>query len=153
MFSFGFLCRKIAMLGQSLLMNLHESFFSIGCKRKLQTERLRETTIILSLLTTSGSSDKPNLQDKIYLIGNSTLRQCSPKETLTVCIEAPQGSFSEKIKYFEIVMGHLWFLSETVGRVDLHRKYLKAVVLGKTLQPLHPSRTNRKQKCFTLQLH
>lgn len=40
-------------------------------------------------------------------------------------------------------MGHLWFLSETVGRLDLHRKYLKAVVLSKTLQPLHPSRTSK----------
>ncbi len=28
-------------------------------------------------------------------------------------------------------MGDLWFLSETVGRVDLHRKYLKAVRLSR----------------------
>ena len=46
------------------------------------------------------------------------------------------------MKYFEIIMGHLWFLSETVGRVDLHRKHLKAAVSSKTLQPLHPSRTS-----------
>lgn len=35
----------------------------------------------------------------------------------------------------------LWVLSETVGRA--HRKYLKAAVSSKTLQPLHPSRTRR----------
>lgn len=102
-------------------------------------------TTILSLLTTCGGNEhtaKPNMQPKMYLM--ETVQGLSfLKETLTVCTEAQLGSFIEKTKYFEIVMGHLWFLSETVGRLDLHRKYLKAVVLSKTLQPLHPSRTSR----------
>lgn len=43
-----------------------------------------------------GSPEEPNIQTKIYLFGNSTIRQSSLKETLTVCIEAPQGSLLKK---------------------------------------------------------
>lgn len=62
------------------------------------------------------------MQTKIYLIGNSTVRQSSLNETLTVCIEAPQGSFTKKNKVV-----NLWSLSESLGRIDLHRKYQKSV--------------------------
>lgn len=39
--------------------------------------------------------DKPKIQAKMYLIGNSTPGH-SLKETLTVCSEAPQGSLLKK---------------------------------------------------------
>lgn len=49
-------------------------------------------------------------------------------------------------------MGDLWFLSETVGREDFSRKYLKAAGLSKN--PATPASLQDQQfVCVTLQLH
>ena len=89
------------------------------------------------------------MQTKIYLIGNSTVRQSSFKETLTICIKAPQGSFTEKIKLSQRICG--LYLSHLEGQI-----YTENIVnLYSTKQNLATPASLQDQQyfCLALQLH
>lgn len=75
-------------------MNRSQKWFSIGC------ERTQNSNHFITFDHDVGNEHEIPLTSQIrrlmYLIGNSKPGESSLKVTLTACIEAPEGIFTEK---------------------------------------------------------